>query len=299
MSRNPSLLIPADFSPVPYPRSTPSTSRRSPTLDAPAWTPSRWSCPPTATCPRDLGADLDRDGAEPPPASTARPARRLVVPRERRTGAGARRCRARPAGSTRPRCGTPRPSAARATATIGGRLGIRVPSTDRVARRTAGQVRHRGRTARPLPVHRPAGTTHPEKPLTRLVLALDGADADEVADGASDRRCVTSRAAAVARDLANSPPAHLTATAHGRRGGRARRASTASRSSRSARTQLVEMGCGGLLGVNAGSTEEPRMVELPLRARRARPPGTSGWSARGSCTTPAASASSRRTRCTC
>jgi len=29
--------------------------------------------------------------------------------------------------------------------------------------------------------------------------------------------------------------------------------------------QLVEMGCGGLLGVNVGSTEEPRMVVLRYR----------------------------------
>ena len=59
------------------------------------------------------------------------------------------------------------------------------------------------------------------------------------------------------------------------------------------RDQLVEMGCGGLLGVNGGSVEEPRMIKLTYRPDGAgTTPRTSVWSARGSCTTPAASASS-------
>jgi leucyl aminopeptidase len=59
------------------------------------------------------------------------------------------------------------------------------------------------------------------------------------------------------------------------------------------RGALVEMGCGGLLGVNAGSGEPARMVKLTYRPE-GEPAATSGSSARGSCTTPAASASSRR-----
>ena len=58
------------------------------------------------------------------------------------------------------------------------------------------------------------------------------------------------------------------------------------------------MGCGGLLGVNAGSAEEARLIKLTYTPERRPRPGTSRSSARGSCTTPAASASSRPTRCT-
>ena len=66
---------------------------------------------------------------------------------------------------------------------------------------------------------------------------------------------------------------------------------------------LVELGCGGLLGVNMGSDEPPRMIKLTYRpvgadGSPAARPVTSPSSARGSCTTRAASASSRPTRCT-
>ncbi|HEV7760659.1 MAG TPA: M17 family peptidase N-terminal domain-containing protein [Acidimicrobiales bacterium] len=73
-------------------------------------------------------------------------------------------------------------------------------------------------------------------------------------------------AAALARDLANAPPGLLTAT---------RMAEVATAVAADAdrrldvevfdRAQLEEMGCGGLLGVNAGSVEEPRMVKLTYR----------------------------------
>ena len=66
---------------------------------------------------------------------------------------------------------------------------------------------------------------------------------------------------------------------------------------------LVALGCGGLLGVNMGSDEPPRMIKLTYTpagtdGRRRPRPATWRWSARGSCTTRAGSASSRRTRCT-
>ena len=77
-------------------------------------------------------------------------------------------------------------------------------------------------------------------------------------------------AGALARDLANSPPAHLTAT-------RIADLAVELGASRGLsvevfdRDALVEMGCGGLLGVNAGSSQPPRMVRL-----RYRPPGGDG-----------------------
>jgi leucyl aminopeptidase len=65
----------------------------------------------------------------------------------------------------------------------------------------------------------------------------------------------------LARDLANAPPAYLTAT---------RMAEIAMRIGKEVglkvevfdKEALVRMGCGGLLGVNAGSTEPPRMIKL-------------------------------------
>ena len=69
------------------------------------------------------------------------------------------------------------------------------------------------------------------------------------------------RRSQLARDLANTPPTHLTATrlaevavALGAEAGSTSRSST--------RQALVELGCGGLLGVNAGSAEPPRMIKL-------------------------------------
>ena len=51
----------------------------------------------------------------------------------------------------------------------------------------------------------------------------------------------------------------------------ARRRASASTSRSFDKQQLIELGCGGLLGVNAGSAEEPRMIKLrytPARASR-------------------------------
>jgi leucyl aminopeptidase len=74
----------------------------------------------------------------------------------------------------------------------------------------------------------------------------------------------------MARDLANSPPAYLTAS---------RMAEVAEDLAIEAgltvevfdKDQLIEMSCGGLLGVNAGSSEPPRMIKLTYRP--ARPKG--------------------------
>jgi leucyl aminopeptidase len=65
----------------------------------------------------------------------------------------------------------------------------------------------------------------------------------------------------LARDLANTPPAHLTA---------ARMADVAVQVAAEHglaaevfdRAALIEMGCGGLIGVNGGSADEPRLIKL-------------------------------------
>ncbi|MCK2035820.1 leucyl aminopeptidase [Microbacterium sp. SSW1-49] len=72
---------------------------------------------------------------------------------------------------------------------------------------------------------------------------------------------VGARAAVVARDLANTPPGHLTAVNMGEIA-----ESLGQRFGFSVelfdKEALIELGCGGLLGVNQGSTEEPRMIKL-------------------------------------
>jgi leucyl aminopeptidase len=82
----------------------------------------------------------------------------------------------------------------------------------------------------------------------------------------AERGAATSAAVSLARDLANTPPAHLTAQAM------ADRAVAVAASAGLAvevfnRDQLVAMGCGGIVGVNAGSTEPPRMIKLTYTPR--------------------------------
>jgi len=95
-------------------------------------------------------------------------------------------------------------------------------------------------------------------PLDALTLHVT----DEAAARAGvERGRVLARVAALSRDLANTPAGHLTAPDF---------ADLASRLAAEAglevvvhdKAALVELGCGGLLGVNAGSTVEPRMVIL-------------------------------------
>jgi leucyl aminopeptidase len=75
------------------------------------------------------------------------------------------------------------------------------------------------------------------------------------------RGLITAEVAALARDLENAPPAHMTAT---------RLADVSVRLAGATglevevydRQAIIAMGLGGVLGVNAGSGEEPRVVRL-------------------------------------
>ncbi|BDZ54661.1 leucyl aminopeptidase [Agromyces marinus] len=99
-----------------------------------------------------------------------------------------------------------------------------------------------------------------EPRLERVELRIDGADRAAASAGAAEG-VVSARATAIARDLANTPPSHLTATdladvaetLGGRFGFEVEVFD---------RERLVELGCGGILGVNAASAEEPRMLVL-------------------------------------
>ena len=79
----------------------------------------------------------------------------------------------------------------------------------------------------------------------------------------------TASAVCMARDFANTPPSHLTARQFAEEAVR-----IAERSGLRAtvynRDQLAAMGCGGIVGVNAGSKEPPRMVVLEHAPRGAQ-----------------------------
>lgn len=103
-------------------------------------------------------------------------------------------------------------------------------------------------------------------PLARLELVGDTSAGD---DAAIERGATLARAGMLARDLAAAPPAYLTATRFGEYA-----LETAPQYGIEAtvfdKQQLIDLGCGGLLGVNAGSVEEPRMIQLRYRPDGAR-----------------------------
>jgi leucyl aminopeptidase len=103
-------------------------------------------------------------------------------------------------------------------------------------------------------------------PLTEITLVTDARRAQGVGRGA-ERGHVTARAVQLARDLANTPPGHLTATKMAEVAVNVAGASGLAVEVYGA-DDLAAMGCGGLLGVNAGSSEAPRLVKLMYRPRR-------------------------------
>ena len=85
----------------------------------------------------------------------------------------------------------------------------------------------------------------------------------------ADRGSVTSAGAMLARDLANTPPAHLTARMIADRAV-AIAATTGLGVEVFNKDQLAAMGCGGMIGVNKGSAEPPRVVRLTYAPRNPR-----------------------------
>ncbi|MEO5724669.1 MAG: leucyl aminopeptidase, partial [Ilumatobacteraceae bacterium] len=77
----------------------------------------------------------------------------------------------------------------------------------------------------------------------------------------AERGVATAAATSLARDLANTPPVDLTARAMADRAVSVGAASNLQVEVFN-RDQLLAMGCGGMVGVNAGSVEPPRMVRL-------------------------------------
>ena len=113
-----------------------------------------------------------------------------------------------------------------------------------------------------LALHRWADLKNDTSSVPRLtdVTLVAGEKLAQVRAGAA-AGSVTARATCLARDLANTPPSHLTARLVAERA-----VALAAESGLEAtvynRDQLAAMGCGGIVGVNAGSTEPPRMVKL-------------------------------------
>jgi leucyl aminopeptidase len=102
-------------------------------------------------------------------------------------------------------------------------------------------------------------------PLEQLTLVTTAERAKAETSGAKTGQTMAS-AAMLARDLANAPAKELPAT---------RMAEIAESVARDrglqvevfGKADLEKMGCGGILGVNAGSTEPPRMVKLTYKPK--------------------------------
>ena len=103
--------------------------------------------------------------------------------------------------------------------------------------------------------------------LAALTLVAAPERVEAVTQGAERGRIIAA-AAQLARDLVNTPPAYLTA----RRLAEVAAAIAAERGlgiETFDEEALVKLGCGGLLGVNAGSVEPPRMIKLTYRPKHA------------------------------
>lgn len=102
-------------------------------------------------------------------------------------------------------------------------------------------------------------------PLDALAIVV-GADRAPAATRGIARGRLLAGAQMLARDLANAPASHLTAPRMAEIA-----VDVAGRTGLGVevfdRAALAALGCGGLLGVNAGSADEPRMVKLTYRPK--------------------------------
>ena len=113
-------------------------------------------------------------------------------------------------------------------------------------------------------------TTEQEPPIEELTIVAPAARLEKLRRGI-ERGRATARATELARNLANVRNA-----AHGPAHGRSRQdvADGRGSTSRSWTRNLAKLGCGGMLGVNAGSSEPPRLIKLrvPPEGQAHRPP---------------------------
>ncbi|MEI7991806.1 MAG: leucyl aminopeptidase [Actinomycetota bacterium] len=105
----------------------------------------------------------------------------------------------------------------------------------------------------------------PKGGLSRVVLLAGSASEATVRAGAQ-RGSLIAGAVTTARDLANTPPAYLTARHLAERAEEIA-AANGLEIEVFGKDELERMGCGGMLGVNQGSVEPPRLVKLVYRPR--------------------------------
>jgi leucyl aminopeptidase len=145
------------------------------------------------------------------------------------------------------------------------RVAIRLPDTGAVPPAVAAQVITEGVLLARYRYRPYKRTAVQEPPLEALTLVTSKENVEEVEQGVV-LGGVTARVAGLARDLANAPASLLTAS---------RMAEVAEVLAKSSGLEvevfdgeaLSELGCGGLLGVNAGSAEPPRMIKLTYRPK--------------------------------
>ncbi len=103
----------------------------------------------------------------------------------------------------------------------------------------------------------------PKGGLSHVVLVA-GASSEAAITAGARRGSVIAEAVTVARDLANTPPAYLTARHMAERAEEIA-ATNGLEIEVFGKEELERMGCGGILGVNQGSVEPPRLVKLVYR----------------------------------
>ncbi|MBM3657775.1 MAG: leucyl aminopeptidase, partial [Actinobacteria bacterium] len=103
--------------------------------------------------------------------------------------------------------------------------------------------------------------------LKSAVLVVDSKSLGAAANG-SRRGTVIGEAVCMARDFANMPPAYLTAKMFADHAQQVA-AETGLRVEVYDKDRLLAMGCGGIIGVNRGSVNPPRMVKLSYRPGKA------------------------------
>lgn len=136
------------------------------------------------------------------------------------------------------------------------RLAIRIDALNRVAPAQAVQALTEGA----LLARYRFSTLKSQAPTSLVVFTIDVPTTEDFTAAIKEALCNV-RAGVVARDLANTPPGHLTAVNMGEIAEQlgSRFGFTVELFDRDA---LITLECGGLLGVNQGSVEEPRMIKL-------------------------------------
>ena len=114
-----------------------------------------------------------------------------------------------------------------------------------------------------LATHRYDALKNDKKATSKLIsvtLVAPAATNTEISKGAKRGETIAD-AVCLARDLANMPPAHLTAKMIADRAQKIG-AESGVKVEVFTKDQLLEMGCGGMIGVNRGSVNPPRMVKI-------------------------------------